>query len=164
MLHKLVLTFVVTTSFTLPLLAQKNNADTSNNKSLDEVVLTATRSERKLSNVTVPVSIITQKTIQQAGSLRLNDILSEQAGLFISTAFGTEASPSRIGVQVQGLTPDYTLIMLNGERLIGSFAGVLDLNRVTVGNIKKVEIVKGPSSSLYGSEALAVVINIIIDN
>lgn len=164
MLHRILLTFIITTSFTLPLLAQKNNADTSNNKSLDEVVLTATRSERKLSNVTVPVSIITQKTIQQAGSLRLNDILSEQAGLFISTAFGTEASPSRIGVQVQGLTPDYTLIMLNGERLIGSFAGVLDLNRVTVGNIKKVEIVKGPSSSLYGSEALAGVINIITDN
>ena len=67
------------------------------------------------------------------------------------------------GVQMQGLSPDYTLILLDGEPLIGRTGGVFDLSRVTVGNIKKIEIVKGPSSSLYGSEALAGVINIITD-
>lgn len=121
---------------------------------LNEVVVTATRTERKLGNVAVPVSVISQKNIQQAGSLRLNDILNEQAGLYLTAGFGT-------GVQMQGLNPDYTLILLNGEPLIGRTAGVLDLNRITVGNIQKIEIVKGPSSSLYGSEAMAGVINII---
>jgi outer membrane receptor for ferrienterochelin and colicins len=122
----------------------------------DDVVVTATRSERKLSNVAVPTKVITQKTIQQAGSLRLSDVLNEQAGLFLTNGFGT-------GVQMQGLNPDYTIILINGEPLVGRNAGVLDLNRLTVGNIKKIEIVKGPSSSLYGSEAMAGVINIITE-
>jgi outer membrane receptor for ferrienterochelin and colicins len=121
---------------------------------LNEVVVTATRTERKLGNSAVPVSIISEKTIKQAASLRLNDVLNEQAGLFLTAGFGT-------GVQMQGLNPDYTLILLNGEPFIGRTGGVLDLNRIAVGNIQKVEIVKGPSSSLYGSEAMAGVINLI---
>ena len=130
--------------------------DTLFNKTLDEIVVTATRTERKLGNVAVPVRIINQKTIQQAGSLRLKDILQEQPGLYITNSFGA-------GVQMQGLNPDYTLLLIDGEPLVGRTAGVLDLNRLTVGNIKKIEIVKGPSSSLYGSEAMAGVINIITD-
>ena len=122
----------------------------------DSVVVTATRSERKLSNITVPVTIVNAKTIQQNGSLRLTDILREQTGLTLTSGFGA-------GVQLQGLNPDYTIILINGEPLVGRTAGVLDLNRVALGNIKKIEIVKGPSSSLYGSEAMAGVINIITD-
>jgi len=119
-------------------------------------VFTATKTERALSNIAVPVQIISQKTIQQAGSLRLADILSEQTGLFMTNGFGT-------GVSMQGLNPDYTLILIDGEPLIGRTSGVLDLKRITVGNIKQIEIVRGPSSSLYGSEAMAGVINIITD-
>jgi outer membrane receptor for ferrienterochelin and colicins len=130
--------------------------DTTFDRQLEEVVVTATRSERKLSSVTVPTTIIPQKVIRQSGSLRLNDILGEQTGLFITQSFGR-------GVQMQGLSPDYTLILLNGEPLIGRTGGVLDLSRIAVGNIRKIEIVKGPSSSLYGSEALGGVINIITD-
>ncbi len=122
----------------------------------DSVVVTATRTERKLSNLTVPVTIINAKTIQQNGSIRLTDILKEQTGLNLTSGFGA-------GVQLQGLNPDYTIILINGEPLVGRTAGVLDLNRISLGNIKKIEIVKGPSSSLYGSEAMAGVINIITD-
>ena len=68
---------------------------------MDELVVTATRTERKLGNVAVPVRTISQKTIQQAGSSRLKDILQEQPGLFITSSFGA-------GVQMQGLNPDYT--------------------------------------------------------
>jgi outer membrane receptor for ferrienterochelin and colicins len=138
--------------FAIPSSAQK---DTLSGAS-DEVVVTGTRTERKLSNVAIPTKIISQKTIQQAGSLRLGDVLQEQPGLFLTANFGA-------GVQMQGLNPDYTMILINGEPLVGRTSGVLDLNRVTVGNIKKIEIVKGPSSSLYGSEAMAGVINIITD-
>ncbi|MEY3436453.1 MAG: hypothetical protein RL335_909, partial [Bacteroidota bacterium] len=132
------------------------NAQDTSQVSLDEVVVTATRSERKLSNVAVPTTLISQKQIIQSGSLRLQDILSEQTGLFIAQAFGK-------GLQMQGLSADYTLILLNGEPFIGRMSGVLDLSRIAVGNIRKIEIVKGPSSSLYGSEALAGVVNIITD-
>jgi outer membrane receptor for ferrienterochelin and colicins len=143
--------------FLAPLIAvAQPRPDTTFDRQLEQVVVTATRSERKLSSVTVPTTIIPQQVIRQSGSLRLNDILGEQTGLFITQSFGR-------GVQMQGLSPDYTLILLNGEPLIGRTGGVLDLSRVAVGNIKKIEIVKGPSSSLYGSEALGGVINIITD-
>lgn len=123
---------------------------------LEEVVVTATRTPRLLGNVAVPVSLITSKTINQYGSLRLNDILSEQTGIAVIDNFGK-------GVQMQGLSSEYTLILLNGEPLIGRTGGVLDLSRVSIRGIKKIEIIKGPSSSLYGSEAMGGVINIITD-
>ena len=59
------------------------------------------------------------------------------------------------------MDPDYTLILIDGEPVIGRTAGTLDLTRFSVGNLEQVEIVKGPTSSLYGSEALAGVINLI---
>jgi outer membrane receptor for ferrienterochelin and colicins len=135
--------------------AQQDTASTLFS-SMDEVVVTASKTATKLGNVTSPINIITKKNIQQAGSLRLKDILQEQAGMSITNGFGA-------GVQMQGLNPDYTLILLNGAPLVGRTAGVLDLNRIGITNIKKIEIVKGPSSSLYGSEAMAGVINIITD-
>jgi outer membrane receptor for ferrienterochelin and colicins len=138
------------------LLAQLRVINDTLDKYGDSVVVTATRTERKLSNLTVPVTIINAKSIQQNGSLRLTDILKEQTGLNLTSGFGA-------GVQLQGLNPDYTIILINGEPLVGRTAGVLDLNRIALGNIKKIEIVKGPSSSLYGSEAMAGVINIITD-
>lgn len=123
----------------------------------DSVVISATRTARSLSNVTVPVTIVNAKAIQEIGSLRLTDILKEQTGLTMTSGFGA-------GIQLQGLNPDYAIILVNGEPLVGRTAGVLDLNRIALGNVQKIEIVKGPSSSLYGSEAMAGVINIITEN
>ena len=109
-----------------------------------------------MGNLAIPVLLINSKTIYQSGSLRLNDILSEQTGLMITDNFGK-------GIQMQGLSSEYTLVLLDGEPLIGRTGGVLDLSRITIRNIRKVEIIKGPSSSLYGSEAMGGVINIITD-
>ncbi|TDB63714.1 TonB-dependent receptor plug domain-containing protein [Arundinibacter roseus] len=137
--------------------SQSPSADPMREDSLAEMVVTATRSERQLGALPMPVSVISKKQIQAMGSLRLNDVLAEQTGLFMVNDHGN-------GVQVQGFNPDYTLILVDGEPLIGRTAGTLELSRISVGNIKQIEIVKGPSSSLYGSEALAGVINIITEN
>ena len=153
---KLVSQTILLLFFSLSLVAQNDTTSTLFS-SMEEVVVTATKTETKLGNVTMPISIISKKNIDQAGSLRLKDILQEQAGLSITNGFGA-------GIQMQGLNPDYTLILLNGAPLVGRTAGVLDLNRIGITNIKKIEIVKGPSSSLYGSEAMAGVINIITEN
>lgn len=128
--------------------------DSAGANTLEEVIVTATRTERKLTNIAVPAIVVTQKTIQQSGSLRLNNILQEQPGLYITNNFGN-------GVQIQGLSPEYVLILIDGEPLVGRNGGVLDLNRITVNNIRQIEIVKGPSSSLYGSEAMGGVVNIL---
>ena len=140
--------------------------DTLFSKTLTELVITATRTERKLSNVAVPVQIISKKSIIQSGSVRLNDILSEQTGLYITSGGATTSAGGGVfgnGIQLQGLSPDYTLILLDGEPIIGRQGGVIDLSRLSVGNIKKIEIVKGPFSSLYGSEAMGGVVNIITE-
>ncbi len=124
---------------------------------LGEIIITATKTERTLASIPMPVSVIKAKTIAQSGSSRLQDILGEQNGLNVVpqvNGFGN-------GIQMQGLNPDYTLILLDGEPVIGRLTGNLELNRLTLSNVKKIEIIKGPSSSLYGSEALGGVINII---
>ena len=123
---------------------------------LEEVVVTATRTKRNLSSLPLPTSIITSEAISKAGSTRLSEILFEQTGLVTIPDFGGAE-----GIQVQGLDAAYTLILIDGVPLVGRSAGTLDLSRVSVGNIERIEIVKGASSSLYGSEALAGVINII---
>lgn len=151
-LFKIFLTICITNTYA----QDKSVLDSISHKSLEEVVITATRNERKLGTLPMPVTLISQQQIKSMGSLRLNDVLSEQTGLFIQNDHGQ-------GVQIQGFSPDYTLILLDGEPLVGRTAGTLELSRLAVGNIKQIEIVKGPSSSLYGSEALAGVVNIITE-
>ncbi|PKG41399.1 TonB-dependent receptor plug domain-containing protein [Psychroflexus sp. MES1-P1E] len=138
-------------------LSQKVADSTKVNK-LEEIILTATRTERQLSSLPLPVTLISKKKILQSGTIRLNEILNEQTGIItVSDESGFE------GVQIQGIASDYILILIDGVPLVGRSAGNFDLSRLTVGNIKHIEVVKGPSSSLYGSEALGGVINIITE-
>ncbi len=126
---------------------------------LDQLNFTATRSDRLLVNLPLPYNIIQSAQIRNLGITRLQEILAEQPGLTVVPQINGLGN----GIQIQGLSPDYTLILIDGEPLIGRYTGSLELNRISVSNIKKIEIIKGPSSSLYGSEALAGVINIITD-
>tara|TARA_R110002051_G_scaffold269806_2_gene330095 strand:+ start:25735 stop:27849 length:2115 start_codon:yes stop_codon:yes gene_type:complete len=125
---------------------------------LNEVIVTATRTERQLSSLPLPVTLVDKKQIITSGSVRLNEILNEQTGIITVT----DESGFQ-GVQIQGIASDYILILIDGVPLVGRSAGNFDLSRLTVGNIKQIEVVKGPSSSLYGSEALGGVINIITE-
>ncbi len=118
------------------------------------IVVTGTRTEKDLSRTPVKTEVVSRDEIQRIGATDLRNILTEQTGLSLINDHGT-------GIQVQGFDPAYTLILIDGEPLIGRTAGTLELSRVSVGNVQQIEIVKGPSSSLYGSEALAGVINVI---
>lgn len=120
----------------------------------ETVVVTATRTRRDIEEVSIPVTVVSGDEIRNSGSMRLSDILSEQTGMQVVNDHGT-------GIQVQGFDPDYTLVMIDGNPVIGRTAGTLDLTRVTVRDVEQIEIVKGPSSALWGSDALAGVINII---
>jgi outer membrane receptor for ferrienterochelin and colicins len=133
--------------------------DSLQSKELDEVIVMATRNERTMGALPMPVFLVPKMQIKSMGSLRLNDVLTEQTGLVVVPQINGQGN----GIQLQGFNPDYTLILIDGEPIIGRYTGSLELSRITVGNIKQIEIVKGPSSSLYGSDALAGVINIITD-
>jgi len=134
-------------------------SDSLATKQLEDVIVTATRNERTMGALPMPVSLVSKGQIKTMGSLRLNDVLSEQTGLVVVPQINAQGN----GIQLQGFNPDYTLILMDGEPIIGRYTGSLELSRIAVGNIKQIEIVKGPSSSLYGSDALAGVINIITE-
>ena len=123
-------------------------------KSLGDVVVTATRTTRPVDEIPIPVQLIDKDQIERMGSLRLDEVLQEQTGLQMISDHGS-------GLQMQGLSSDYILILIDGEPVIGRTAGTMDLSRLTVNNIERIEIIRGPSSSLYGSEAMAGVVNII---
>lgn len=118
------------------------------------VVVTGTRNEVLQKDSPVRVSVADGTQTQGTAMVTVADMLREQTGVLLQNNV-------RTGVQIMGLNPDYTLILIDGQPMIGRVAGVLDLSRVSVGAIERVEIVKGPMSSLYGSDALAGVINII---
>jgi len=153
--------FIIAVLFPLLCLSQqqvKKTKDTVLIQQLSEVVVTATRTIRQLSSLPLPAQLISKKELRETSRTRLNTILNEQTGLItVQNFIGGE------GVQMQGLDSEYTLVLIDGVPLIGRSAGTLDLSRLSVGNIKQIEIVKGASSSLYGSEALGGVINIITD-
>jgi len=131
-----------------------SESDTLKNNPLDEVVITATRTDKKIEELPIPITTVSSRELQNRGMVRLNEILAEQTGLALVGDHGT-------GVQMQGFDAQYTLILIDGEPVIGRTSGTLELSRITMANIDRIEIVKGPSSSLYGSEAMAGVINII---
>ncbi|OIV43125.1 TonB-dependent receptor plug domain-containing protein [Flavobacterium johnsoniae] len=137
--------------------AQEVKKDSIAANELSEVkVTTATRTERVLSSLPLPMTIITSEAIMKSGVTKLNEILNEQTGIIlIPDESGFE------GIQMQGLDAVYTMILIDGVPLVGRSSGVLDLSRVSVGNIERIEIVKGASSALYGSEAMGGVINVI---
>lgn len=146
-------------NFVISVMSQnEKKIDTIDVEALEEVVITATRTTRHLGSLPMPVQIVSKADIKKSNSLRLADILNEQTGLITVSDFGGGE-----GIQLQGLDSQYTLVLIDGVPLVGRSAGTLDLNRITVGNIKQIEIVKGASSSLYGSEALGGVINIITE-
>ncbi len=123
-------------------------------QTLNEVIITATRTNKNINDLPIPFLQISSTEIKNRGIVRLNEILAEQTGLAIVNDHGQ-------GIQMQGFDPAYTLILIDGEPLIGRTSGTLALNRITTSNVAKIEIIKGPASSLYGSEAMAGVINII---
>lgn len=135
---------------------QEDSLSTANRvHEIDEVVVSATRQEQKIKDLPIQVQVISKKEIDQINTVRLSELLNEQTGLVTVPDFGGE------GIQMQGFDSEYTLIMVDGVPLVGRTTGTLDLNRIAIGNVERVEMMKGASSSLYGNEALGGIINII---
>ncbi len=119
-----------------------------------EIVVTATRTEKDLISLPMPISTIDVTESKKIILYSLDEILSEFTSIPLVDQHGR-------GIQLQGLDADYSLILINGEPIINRTGGIFDISRFYVGNADRIEIVRGPSSSIYGSNALAGVINII---
>ncbi len=123
---------------------------------LNEVVITGTGTEHYLKDAPVQTEVITSKALEQYQARSIDDLLG---GLCPSLSFNEGEMGGHL--QMNGLNNDYILILINGKRMNGDVGGQKDLNRINIADIERVEIVKGASSSLYGSDAIAGVINII---
>jgi len=124
--------------------------------SLQEVVVTGTGTQHLLKDAPVQTEVISRRQLQQYAGRSIEDILS---GLAASLDFNENDMGSHL--QMNGLGNSYILILVDGRRLHGDNGGENDLGLIDPHNIEKIEIVKGASSALYGSDAIAGVINII---
>ena len=126
------------------------------NDSLPEVVVTGTGTQHLLRTAPVQTEVISGRQLRQYGGRSLEDILS---GLSASFAFNEGDMGSQM--QMNGLGNNYILVLVDGKRLHGDVGGENDLSLIDPHNIEKIEIVKGAASALYGSDAIAGVVNII---
>ncbi len=106
------------------------------------------------------ISVITQEDLQRKPVQNLKDVLKEVPGVQL-----TNEGDNRKGVSIRGLDSSYTLILVDGKRVNSRNAvfrhNDFDLNWIPVDSIERIEVVRGPMSSLYGSDALGGVVNII---
>lgn len=124
--------------------------------SIPETVITATGTLHLLKDAPVQTEVISRQMLQNYSGRSLEDILG---GLAPSFAFNEDDMGSHM--QLNGLGNNYILILIDGKRIHGDVGGENDLSLIDPRNIEKIEIVKGASSALYGSDAIAGVINII---
>lgn len=123
---------------------------------MEDVVITASRTPLPLKKTPVITRVITARDLESRGVATIQEALeNELAGVeFHQAGYGTSLS-------FQGLDARYVLFLVNGERMAGETYGNIDYARIPVSNIERIEIVRGASSVLYGSNAMGAVVNII---
>jgi outer membrane receptor for ferrienterochelin and colicins len=126
----------------------------------DQMVVTASSIEQNLKDAPASISVITREDLQKKPVQNLKDVLKDVPGVQI-----TNESDNRQGVSIRGLGSGYTLILVDGKRVNSRNAvfrhNDFDLSWIPAESIERIEVVRGPMSSLYGSDALGGVVNII---
>ncbi|MCB8964027.1 MAG: TonB-dependent receptor [Bacteroidales bacterium] len=123
---------------------------------LDQVTVTGTRTQHTLKKNPVLTQVLSRRDIQSSQATTVIDLLESEIPSTEVNRHGFGASLSS-----QGLEAKYTLVLIDGERMAGETDSNVDFSRINTANIERVEIVKGATSSLYGSSAMGSVINII---
>ena len=125
---------------------------------IENVVVTATRTSLAADKVSAPIIVIDRATIERSMATDLADLLKFHAGLDIARNGGPGQPTS---VFIRGTESNHTLVMIDGVKINPGTAGGAALQQISPEMVERIEIVKGPRSSLYGSEAIGGVINII---
>ncbi|MDY6970490.1 MAG: TonB-dependent receptor, partial [Spirochaetota bacterium] len=127
---------------------------------LEDVVVTATRTEKNVDNAPGSVSVITEEDMKKLNFHTLDEALKYESGTNVLHKKGlADSMPS---IQLRGLYGAYrTLVLLDGIPLNQGYTGDIEWNSISTENIKRIEIIRGPASALYGGNAMGGVINII---
>ena len=126
--------------------------------SLDTIVVTATRSEEKIENVPARISIIEPHILEQSPIAELPHLFIHDASINM-TQYGGLGQPSSIFTR--GTNSTHTLVMRDGVRLNNGSVGSASLSFIDTTDIKQIEVLKGPASVLYGTDAIGGVIQLI---
>jgi len=125
-----------------------------------EVTVTGTRMPEGSQRSTVRVDVVTRAEAERRGATNVAEALQGQLGVQVNpSAYGEIGGPSAI--QIQGLDRQRVLVLEDGERVIGDVGGAIDLSRMPLSDVARVEVVAGPMSSLYGTSAIGGVVNVI---
>lgn len=146
--------------------AQKAVKDTSSasskdNKNLEEVVVSGTLKEMRRSDSPVPVEILSPKLFQKNPT----PSLFEAVGMINGVQPQLNCNVCNTGdIHINGMEGPYTMILIDGMPIVSSLATVYGLSGIPNSLVERIEVVKGPASSLYGSEAMGGIINVITKN
>lgn len=125
-------------------------------------ISTATKSEKRVDGVSASVIVIDEEDIARLGAESLKDIINQTPGLNVQYGtFPSASSLSKGSLVLRGMGAKGTLLLVDGRRIAGEVANPYDLDRLPASQIERIEIVKGPMSTLYGADAMGGVVNII---
>ncbi len=124
---------------------------------LDEVVVTATRTATPVAKVLSDITVLGSEEIAQSGSVNLPDLLSRQTGIDM-VSNGGEGTEARLSLR--GSRADHVMVLIDGVRIVSGTKGTTSLEHIPLALIERVEILRGPASSLYGADAMGGVIQI----
>ena len=127
---------------------------------LEEIVVTATKTKKNIDDVPGSVTVINKEDLKKQNIQTVDDALNSLSGVFVKRTKGLMDSTA--SVRMRGFKGDqYTLILLDGQPLNDAYTGGVDWGTLSVGNIERIEVVRGAASALYGGNAMGGVINII---
>ncbi len=124
----------------------------------EPVVVTATRVPTPIDEVLAPVLVIDRETIDRSLAADAAELLSYHAGLEVARNGGPGQTTA---VFIRGAESNHTLVLINGVRINPGTVGLASLQNIPTQSIERIEVVKGPRSALYGSDAIGGVVNII---
>ena len=126
-------------------------------QTLDPMVVTASRTSQPISDVLADVSVIGPDEIARAGVDSVVELLQRQPGVEITQTGGPA---TRSGVYLRGANTGQTLVLIDGVRFSSATEGTTTLEAIPLDQVERIEIVRGPASSLYGADAIGGVIQI----
>ncbi|MDC7691617.1 TonB-dependent receptor domain-containing protein [Vogesella indigofera] len=138
-------------------LACSQAALAANAVTLDEVVVTATRTATPVAKVLSDITVLGREEIAQSGSLTISELLSREAGVEFYSNGGEGKSSS---LMLRGATAKQTVVLIDGMRVVSATAGTTSLENLNLDAIERIEILRGPASSLYGADAIGGVVQI----